>query len=359
MLKNVGREAISVGELLEVTKRANVLDANSYSEVILGLPGDTKGKHFRTVFTLADAGVKFIPLYTLMLLEGTVLATDEQRRQWEMGSRYRVVPRCFGSYQFGDRQILSAELEEVCVYTNTLPYEDYLECRSLALTMGLFYQDRILFELYGFLGTLGIKPSELLSTLHERRMSLSPSLTDLYRSFDDATASELWEECDELERFTKSSPETIGKYVQGELGNNILFWHRATAFLELIDDIHEVAFRAAAELVREKDESVFHRYREYLDELHAYSANSKRNLFDLSAEFSGAFNYDFRTLLQSDFGTFPRRLDGPRRIRFFPSQEQIEMIRDQLYVQGSDLNGIAKIVSRVPVARLQRTVEFD
>ena len=360
VLKNIGREAISVGELIEVTKQANVLEANSYSEVILGLPGDTKERHFGTVFTLADAGLKFIPLYTLMLLEGTVLATDEQRRRWDMGSRYRVVPRCFGAYQFRDRQILSAELEEVCVYTNTLPHQDYLECRSLALTMGLFYQDRILFELYGFLSTLGVKPSSLLSMLHERRMSLSPALTDLYRSFDQATASELWEERRQLEQFTKAGPETIDRYARGELGNNVLFRHRAVAFLELIDDIHDVAFRVAADLVcEEKGKALFDEYQDFLDELRRYSANRKRDLFDLDAEFEETFNYDFHALLENDFETCPRILDAPVRIRFFLSREQTEMIRDQMCVQGSDLNGMAKIVSRIPVARLQRTVEFD
>ena len=358
VLKNIKRDNISTEKLIEVTKRANALDANSYSEVILGLPGDTKEKHFSTVFQLANAGLKFIPLYTLMLLEGTVLATDEQREHWHMGSRWRVVPRCFGEYTFGGRQILSAELEEVCVHTSTLPYEDYRECRSLALTMGLFYQDRILFELYGFLGTLGLQPSDLLSILHARRMSLSPALRGLYESFDEATDAELWDDPGKLERFTKTSAETIQKYVRGELGNNVLFRHRATAFLGLIDDIHDVAFRVAADVIRDRNASDYEMWHDFLDQLRVYSACRKRNLFALHTEYSGTFDYDFGALLASDFTTMPERLPEPVTVRFFPSAKQTEMIQDQLRVQGSDLNGVAKVVSRIPVAKLQRVLEF-
>lgn len=358
VLKNIKRQNISAEKLIEVTKVANRLNANSYSEVILGLPGDTKEKHFGTVFQLADAGLKFIPLYTLMLLEGTVLATDEERGRWEIGTEYRVVPRCFGAYQFKDRQILSAEFEEVCVYTNTLPHEDYLECRSLALTMGLFYQDRILFELYGFLGTLGIQPSSLLSILHKRRKSLSPALTDLFASFDEATESELWENPSELEAFTKSSPETIERYVKGELGNNVLFRHRAIALLDLVDDIHDAAFGVAREVVKETAPESYEEHSAYLDQLQRYSANRKRNMFELGTEIDDQFTYDFRVLLTEDFASQPLQLDQPLRVRFSQSQEQVDMINDQIAVQGEDLNGIAKVVSRIPVAKLQRLITY-
>ena len=34
------------------------------------------------------------------------------------------------------------------------------------------------------------------------------------------------------------------------------------------------------------------------------------------------------------------------------------MINDQIAVQGEDLNGIAKVVSRIPVAKLQRLITY-
>jgi radical SAM superfamily enzyme YgiQ (UPF0313 family) len=358
VLKNIKRDNISTEKLIEITQRANVLDANSYSEVILGLPGDTKDKHFKTVFTLADAGLKFIPLYTLMLLEGSVLATEAEREKWQMQSGYRVVPRCYGIYNFNDKKILSAEIEEVCIATNSLPYKDYLECRSLALTMGLFYQDRILYELYGFLKALDIKSSDLISRLHSKRMNLKPGITKLFYSFDKATKEEIWENSEDLEKFTKKDSITIEKYINGELGNNILFRHRALAFLNLIDDIHDAAFDEAITLIKELNIDN-KKWDDYLGQLLIYSSNRKKNLFEINAKYVQEFDYDINLLLKNNFQILPTKITKPLTIHFYPSAESTSMIEDQIRVQGDDINGIAKIISRIPVSKLQRELKFE
>lgn len=357
VLKNVKRDNISVEKLIEITHRANSVDANSYSEVILGLPGDTKEKHFQTVFTLCDAEVKFIPLYSMMLLEGSVLATDEERIKWQMKSGYRVVPRCYGEYNFKNRKILSAEIEEICIATNTLPYEDYLECRSLALTMGLFYQDRILFELYGFLKALNIKPSTLISRLHSKRMHLSPELTKLYISFDKATKEENWESFDDLERNNKKNIESIKKYMSGEVGNNVLFRHRALAFLDLIDDIHDAAFSEAEALIKENVQE-YQKWKHYLEQLSIYSRNKKKYLFKIKTEYKCTFDYDLNLLIDNDFKILPIKILIPLIVHFYSNDESTSMIEGQFKIHGSDLNSIAKIISRIPVSKLQRQVKF-
>ena len=359
VLSNIKRKSISTEKLIQVTKQANSLDSNSYSEVILGLPGDSKVKYFNTVLSLADAGLKFIPLYTLMMLEGTELAKDEARERWKLRSKYRVVFRCFGDYRFGGDELLSAELEEVCVQSDSLPYEDYLECRSMALTMGLFYQDRILFELYSFLNNFGIKPSDVLKVLHERRMYFSDGITSLYRSYGDATHNELWDSREELEAFTKSSKEVIKQYVTGEFGNNVLYRHRAMAFLDLIDEVHKAAFGVAGELLEKTDPASREKYTAYLKELALYSTFRKRNVFNLEAQYAHEFSYDFPTLIAHEFEGLPAMLDTPTKLSFSSSEETKGMILFQQSVQGTDLNGTAKIVSRIPCAKLQRAVAFD
>ncbi|MDP6824431.1 MAG: hypothetical protein QF554_14180, partial [Dehalococcoidia bacterium] len=190
------------------------------------------------------------------------------------------------------------------------------------------------------------------------RMSLSPALTDLFKSFDEATASELWEDLTELESFAKTSPETIERYIAGELGNNVLFRHRAIALLDLVDDIHDVAFEVAKEVVRNAAPDSFEEHSVYLDELRRFSANRKRNMFELGTEIDDEFTYDFRVLLSDDFASQPLQLEEPLHIRFSQGREQVEMINDQIAVQGDDLNGIAKVVSRIPVAKLQRLVSY-
>ena len=359
VLANVKRDNISAEKLIEVTKVSNRLDANTYSEVILAMPGDTKEKHIKTALQLADMNMKFIPLYTLMILDGSELATDTSRKQWNLKTKFRVVPRCFGAYDFQGKEVLSADIEEVCVETDSLSLEDYYECRSFALTMGIFYQDRVMYELYRFLGNFDIHPSDLIPALHDRRLEFSDGIVDLFKSYDIATSTELWDTRADLEVYTKSHRSVIDMYVSGELGNNVLYRHRAMAILDLEDDLHDAAFGVAAEFLRNKDQSMYDLYSDYLSELKLFSLCRKRNVFDPEGSYHYQFNYDFRTLLDNDFEGLPQLLPQPAVIRFFSTDDQKTLLKDQLYLQGSDLNGLAKLMSRIPGSKLQRSLSFD
>lgn len=358
VLANIKRQNIAADELVQVAKSFNASDANTYSEVILGLPGDTKEKHMNSVLQLADADMKLISLFTLMMLDGTELTTKASMAKWACQTKFRIVPRCFGAYRFGDQVLLSAEPEEVAVGSNTMSFDDYLECRKFALTMGLFYQDRILYELYGFLKINGIQPSAFLRTLHGRVETFSGGIRDLYQSFNDATRDELWDNRADLVAFVKSDASVIQKYVTGELGNNVVFRHRALALLHLVDEIHDVAFAVAEELLQARDAVAAAGHAPYLAELKRYSAMRKRDLFSAPVEYRGAFAYDFRRLVDQEFAEWPVRLDAPAEIVFAHTPDQQEMLASQYAQYGKELNAIGRIISRIATSKLQRSVTF-
>ena len=148
---------------------------------------------------------------------------------------------------------MTAEIEEICVATSSLPIEDYYECRSFTLTLGIFYQDEVLLELYAFLKQFDIKPSDFLPVLHENRKYCSKGIVELYQSFDNDTRNELWDDRDEVIQLIKSNKMIIQKYAKGELGVNVLFKHRAIAVLNLIDEIYEASFSLASDLLKKKN----------------------------------------------------------------------------------------------------------
>lgn len=356
VLVNIKRQNISTVELLKVARASNAADANTYSEVILGLPGDTKEKHMTTVLQLADADMKLISMFTLMMLDGTELTTSSSRAQWRIGTRYRVVPRCFGIYDVDGEPLLSAEPEEVAVESSTMSFDDYLDCREFALTMGLFYQDRILFELYRFLAGAGIRTSDALRVLHERRKTFSPRIAALYASFNRETRDELWESREALEQYVRSDPSVIQKYIDGALGNNVLFRHRAAALLDMVDDVHDAAFGVAGELLRARGCGAD--ADGYLGELKQYSTLRKRNLFDDGGARTATFTYDFATLYDNDFHGVPERAAQPIEVRFQHTAEQRDMLASQFAQYGRELNAIGRIVSRIAMSKLQRAVVF-
>ena len=76
------------------------------------------------------AGFMHINTFQLMMLPGTEIDSPSTRNKFEMKTRFRILPRCFGYYDVLGKQTIAAEIEEVCISTNTLSFEDYVKCRK-------------------------------------------------------------------------------------------------------------------------------------------------------------------------------------------------------------------------------------
>ena len=69
----------------------------------------------------------------VMMLQGAELGRDEAIKKYGMKGMWRIVPRDFGIYR---EKVF--DVERVCVETNTMPYEDCLECRRFSFLINLF-----------------------------------------------------------------------------------------------------------------------------------------------------------------------------------------------------------------------------
>ena len=224
---------------------------------------------------------------------------------------------------------------------------------------GYFYQDQVLLELYTFLKNFGIKPSDLLPVLHENRKYHSKEINDLYQSFDNDTRNELLDNREQVTKHIKSDKTVIEKYAKGELAINVLFKHRAIATLDLIDDIHEAAFSTASELLKKKDIQAYEQYKSFLQELKIFSILTKRNVFEYEKEYSYKFSYDFQKLMNDRFTSLPVKLEKPVDILFFSSNAQKQMIKEKIEENGSDVNGIGKIISKMLGTMIHRKLKFE
>ena len=86
-------------------------------------------------------------MYQFMMLVGTHSASQANRKVFDLQTKYRVLPRCFGVYNIAGEDRPVAEIEEIVVGNNTMPYEDYLEMRNLHLTVEIFNNDSIFLDL--------------------------------------------------------------------------------------------------------------------------------------------------------------------------------------------------------------------
>ena len=112
--------------LYPALKEANL---QTTSEVILGLPGETFENHIQTLRDLVKARMDEIVVHTCMLLDGSEMGLPEERKKWEMKTKFRVLQRDFAELSNGKKVI---EYEEVVVGSKTMTFEEYIELRVLA-----------------------------------------------------------------------------------------------------------------------------------------------------------------------------------------------------------------------------------
>ena len=82
VLQNVRRQNISVDAMLGLMPAIKEGGLLTESEVILGLPGETYQTHLDTIKKLIHAKLDSIQVYTCMLLDGSEMATPQQRKKW-------------------------------------------------------------------------------------------------------------------------------------------------------------------------------------------------------------------------------------------------------------------------------------
>lgn len=216
VLKNIKRSNIAIEKSIAMAKASSRNGSNTFTEIILCLPGDSYEKHIRSVLTMMDAGMDDAAIYQFILLPGTEAGDNKSREQYEYETRYRVMPRCFGTYRLFGEEFSILEYHEVCVGNSTMPYEDYKRCRSFSLTISIFNNGNIFEEVFGLAEALGVAKSRIISRIHELALE---RLADIYADFHEDEVRNFFTTQDEIEHFISRS-DTIERYLSGEYGTN-------------------------------------------------------------------------------------------------------------------------------------------
>ncbi len=217
VLENIRRRNIPFKDFVRFQKVVNsTVSANTTTELILSLPGETKESFTETMTTVLDSGVQNIVIYTLMSLRGTLLSTPDFKKRYGHVIKYRIIPRCFSEID-GKRVF---ETEEVVVGTDAMRFADYLDLRGLALISTVFASSAEMYPIRKFIAEHGLKVSGWIFGVQER-ISRYPGLGKLYRSFLDETRKELFDSREALVEFM-SREENYRKLVEGKYGDNLL-----------------------------------------------------------------------------------------------------------------------------------------
>lgn len=216
VLVNIKRQNIKLEAYADIQAEVRRQGMQSYGEMILCLPGETKASFLNGIKDLLDSGVLRVSAHQLMLLHGAPLATREQRAQFGFRTRFRVVARDIGDYGLGAPVI---ETEEMVVETDTFSFADYLEIRVFHLLLTIFYYEGNIEEAFAFAREHGIEGFDLVLRL-QQMLSEAPAE---FRSVIDAFVVESQEELFESrDACTAWALEHLEELRSGELGGNLL-----------------------------------------------------------------------------------------------------------------------------------------
>jgi len=294
-----------------------------------------------------------------MILPGTELGSVETKKKFQMKTKFRVVPRCYGSYNVLGDQLNVAEIEEICTSHNTLGFNDYLECRKMNLIINIFYNDSVFEEVIDLLRKTGISIWDWLNKLYENSSKKKfKEFNSLLQNFLDDSEGELWSNFSELRDFTEKK-ENIDKFIQGKLGSNLIFMYKSRSLTKDLESISKIAEVSTEEILNEKlgkaeDHLVF------VQELINYKRCQIENIFNLEKSKISTFNFDIPKFLaekkgESNIINFKNyKFEVSQNFEFELTSEQINQITSYNSLFGLTLTGISRTLSRVYIKKLFR-----
>jgi radical SAM superfamily enzyme YgiQ (UPF0313 family) len=353
VLDNIKRKNISADELMSLAKEARGVEANSYCEVILGLPGETKDSHLKTLQTVVNSGFNKVIPYQLMILSGSELSTEQTRRQYGMQSRFRVLPRAFGIYPFGNKDLAVADIEETSVASHSMSFQDYIACRVMHLVITIFYNDTVFGTLMAVMKAYQWPVFRFLELIREAIPE--SGLKGLFNDFSRHTQAELWDNREKLEEFIQM-PGTIERYVNGQLGFNLLYTFKAYALTHYVEQMVDLV-RAVVRGMCRQEKGCAPEIEVLFDTAIRWDAARLANIVkNLDQEVVETFQYDMGRFVSENDTKDISRYASPLAVtwKFVLTQKQKDYIRRNLKIFGDDPSGIGRVLSNAHTKQLLR-----
>lgn len=346
VLANVARSNISVEKLSDAGKMANTTNTGTYSELILGLPGDSVTAHTQSLRDTVEMGFDNIRMYQLIMLPQTALNTPENRQKYNMKTKYRIMPRSFGRYEVAGESFTAVESEEILVSNSTLPFDDYIACRELDLTIEILHNGKVFAEIQGLCKALGLSWFDFILRFYENRRNLSDAITAMYDDFKSGTSERLWDNVDSLADHVHSH---IDEMLSDERGTNEMSTGKATSFFLLLDDMNRVLFALLKDWLEELNR-LDDLMTSYIADLERFSLLRKHRLLTILEEESDQFSFDLVAAEKESFQVLPQQIQVSDKGRFAMAHQphQREMIENYADEFGDSFDGLGKMLMRYP-----------
>lgn len=349
VLSNIKRDNIKLDDYMAINRHLNEAGRSTKGELIIGLPGESKETFVRGAQNVINAGVSSVTIYSLMMLHGTPFKTPAYREEYGMKGKYRLVPLNFGEY--GGTRVF--DVEETCITTKSMSFEDYLWLRGLSLVIEVINNNRPFLSLFKFAQNLGVNASGLVMEVYRSLDQAPQEVRDIVNAFMGETAGELWDSEEGLIEHYRSNGNYT-RLLSGEVGGNLIYKYKAMSLAQgaraWVEHLGSVV-KAIAENKTENRERLL-ALQQQIELLMTYEKNRLAGVLDANADTSSLTMesiYHITAWLKSKHNEplDNYELKKPVIYVFEYTEAQLADRKDYFKRYGVHINALSKIVTRV------------
>lgn len=348
VLRNVRRSNIKLSAYAAIAVHIRGRGLRSSTDLILGLPGDSLKTHLKTLHGMIDVGTESAHCFQSMMLKGSDMESLATREQFKFQSRFRLGPKNFGEYA-GEKVF---DVEEIIVSTDSLSFEDYVQCRKHHMTFSIFWNDSWFSDVANVAKGFGIKASEWLTAMLQAMEADSGAMGQFLNDFVSETREEVFETEEQCRAFY-SDPERFEQLRRGQIGDNLMYKYRAIASFFLWDEVCQLAMEATAKLLRSRGaaeeiadfDGLWKDFHSYVQARHAKGTE----MADLTRVIRVMMQYNIPSWLEdgSPHEILPYRLPDPAEYVFHLSPEGVRELEGALRVWTPKAIGLSKLIVRI------------
>lgn len=346
VLENIHRANIGFDKYSRITKWAKTRNLPVGTELIYGLPGETRKSFVDGYETLLNFRADYMASYNLRLFSGIELNSPAKRNQYQIKTLFRPMDVNLGEYKFAtSRRIL--ETEEVVLSTSTLSEADFFWARRMAFMVETLWNTGYLRPALAFLGNRGLKITDVLQSILDS--SRSGVAAEFFDEYDRLAHGELVADRDEFERRSNDN-EYWNDLVNGRGVNmklNLAFAGRLLLFKNSFDDFFYSYLRG---LCREKiSADSWDVFNQILDHCRASKVDIESPETRLRQ-----FSFDVPAWCQATYplDTDEFMLEAPVEYAYALDESVLKdalRIKNRMEAQGAHMNNIAeRIFMEVP-----------
>ena len=184
VLKKAKRKNIDLSIFKKIIEKINNLGGISGTEIILGLPGETKESHIKTLSELFNWDVSYIIGYNCLVLDGSELALSRENKDFKCKTKYRLIDSSFGKYN----GFYSFETEEGIRSTDTMSEQEILFFRPVHWLIQFLWDYRFYYDPLKYFKSIGINPLDYIISLMDKEKP--QNISKLFKEFNKEAENE-------------------------------------------------------------------------------------------------------------------------------------------------------------------------